>query len=333
MRRLFLSCLSTILFLSGYAYDLRVDDVNYDLNHETHEAEVSGCSSRVSGISIREELEVNKVIYKVTAIHDSAFYGKGSLAAVDIPCSISYIGKCAFRDCGRLTNADIPASVKTIGEYAFRGCTSMQAFVVDEDNPWLTSVDGILFDKTNGVLLQAPRRVDNMVHVPQWVREVAPYAFYGSSLSAIVMYNQVERIGEHAFDNIGNLREVTIGTGIRSVGTKAFDRCKNLKDVYCQAEVPPTSPDDIFDYAWMEFITLHVPSASVKTYGKTKPWNWLLDIVPLTDREIEVGLPHPACDINEVTSYTLDGRKAVNDKGIKVIRTTDGRTRKLLKKL
>lgn len=330
MRRFFLSCIGTLLVSAAHAYDVRVDDVNYDLNHDKREAEVSGCSSRATGISIQEEIVVNKVLYKVTAIHDSAFYGKGSLGAVDIPATIKYIGKCAFRDCGRLTNADIPASVEYIGEYAFRGCNSMQAFVVDEGNPWIRSVDGILYDRRNGVLLQAPRKVDNLVHVPEWVREIAPYAFYGSSLRAIVMYNEVERIGDHAFDNIANLMEVTMGTGVKWIGTKAFDRCKNLKDIYCQAANPPVTSEDAFDYAWMEFITLHVPSASVKTYGKTKPWNWMMDIVAMTEREIEVGMPHPADDAKSVEYFTLDGRRMAKGKGVKIVRMNDGSVRKVM---
>ena len=330
MKKIGLACLAGMLSLTADAYDLRVDDVNYNLNLETHEAEVCGCSSRATGISIREELVVNNSLYKVTAIHDSAFYGKGSLGAVDIPATVKYIGSCAFRDCGRLTMADIPASVEVIGEFAFRGCNSMLDFVVDEGNRWYKSVDGILYDIRQKLLMQAPRSVSGMVYLPEWVREIAPYAFCGSSLRAIIMYNQVESIGEHAFDNISNLTEVTMGTGIKWIGTKAFDRCKNLKDVYCQAAVPPSTSEDAFDYEWMEFITLHVPSASVKTYGKTKPWNWMMDIVAMTEREIEVGMPHPADDAKSVEYFTLDGRRMAKGKGVKIVRMSDGSVRKVM---
>jgi len=319
-----------VLFLStiGRAQDIiTVDDIRYLLDEETRTASVKGCGGWTSAITIPQTIEARGQEYAVTSIADSAFISSWSLSGVDIAPSITRIGSYAFKDCSRLTFADIPASVTVIGEFAFKGCSAMDKFVVAEDNRYYcTDESGVLYNKSKTLLIQCPMNLTGEFNAPLEVREVAPYAFYKcKNIWRIILYNKVEVIGEHAFDKNENLEDITFGTGLLQIGDYALDNCQKLRHIYCQAANPPAASDLTFDYDWIEYSKLHVPSASVNTYKKTRPWNWTEEVVSLTNREIEVGIAPLEHADEPMARYTLDGRKATTGmRGIQIIHSSNG---------
>ena len=58
--------------------------------------------------------------------------------------------------CTSLTSVTIPSSVTSIGDGAFADCTSLTAITVDALNPVYSSVDGVLFNKSQTTLVQYP---------------------------------------------------------------------------------------------------------------------------------------------------------------------------------
>ena len=58
---------------------------------------------------------------KVTVIPDYLCYGMNNLEFINIPASVTCIGKNAFSGCSGLTSVAIPNSVTSIGDEAFRG--------------------------------------------------------------------------------------------------------------------------------------------------------------------------------------------------------------------
>jgi len=78
------------------------------------------------------EIERNIVIpdmigdIPVTAIGETAFYGKGDILSVTVPDGVTVIGKDAFGDCKKLASVKLPASVREIGADAFRGCDMLR---------------------------------------------------------------------------------------------------------------------------------------------------------------------------------------------------------------
>ena len=70
----------------------------------------------------------------VTSINDEAFHYCNGLTSVTIPNSVTSIGEFAFSGCNRLTSVTIPKSVNAIGNYAFSGCsglTSVTSYIED----------------------------------------------------------------------------------------------------------------------------------------------------------------------------------------------------------
>lgn len=62
----------------------------------------------------------------VTSIGRYAFYYCRHLKSVNIPSSVTEIGQAAFRECDSLTSVNIPSSVTEIGESAFQWCESLK---------------------------------------------------------------------------------------------------------------------------------------------------------------------------------------------------------------
>ena len=56
------------------------------------------------------------------------------------------------------------------------------------------------------------------------------------------------------------------------IGGEAFKNCSELTDVTCLAEKVPNTSSDAFDGSYIEYVTLHVPSESIKSYKTTSPW-------------------------------------------------------------
>src|SRR6266567_2749115 len=92
----------------------------------------------------------------VTSIWVDAFQSCTSLTSVTIPNSVTFIDIDSFYNCTSLTNASIGNSVTHIGDLAFYKCTSLMAITVDGLNSSFSSVDGVLFDKSQTRLIQYP---------------------------------------------------------------------------------------------------------------------------------------------------------------------------------
>ena len=90
---------------------------------------------------------------------------------------VTSIGSNAFLRCFSLSSVTIPASVINIGENAFCDCTSLTAITVDALNPTYSSVDGVLFDKSQTTLIQCPGGKAGSYAIPNSVTSIGDHAF------------------------------------------------------------------------------------------------------------------------------------------------------------
>ena len=191
----------------------------------------------------------------VTSIGHNAFVNCSELTSVYIPDSVTSIGNSAFGYCASLTDITIPRKVKTLSR-AFPGCTSLSAIAVDDENPYLCSLDGIVYSKDQKTIVAYPAgRSDTVytipdgvtaigngafsgcsglttIYIPRGVMSIGDYAFSGcKSLTQIFIPKQVMSIGDFAFSECDSLVRLNIPDGVQTLGNKAFQSCKNLQSI------------------------------------------------------------------------------------------------------
>ena len=206
----------------------------------------AGCS-RLTSVTIPSS---------VTSIGSSAFAGCIGLTSVTISEGVTRIGSCAFYNCSELTSVTIPSSVTSIGSSAFKGCSGLTSVTIQEG---VTSIGGDAFSGCSGL---------TSVTIPSSVVKIDNYAFDCSSLMAVnvcdisawcaiefpsdvanplyyakklyqngaeildlIVPENVERIGKHAFSGCSGLTSVTIPSSVTSIGPGAFSGCSGLTSI------------------------------------------------------------------------------------------------------
>ena len=169
--------------------------------------------------------------------------------------------------------------------------------------------------------------------LPNSVTSIGEYAFNAcKNLISINIPDNVTIIREMTFDSCINLRTVTIGKGHKEVYEDCFTLCVTLTDVYCQSEGVPFTAISAFNNCDLSKVKLHVPERLIDDYKSTEPWKQFGTIVALTDEE--TGIRSINGDgSSEMLRYTLDGRRLnAPQKGLNIIKTRNGQTRKVLVK-
>lgn len=119
----------------------------------------------------------------------------------EIPNTVTKIGDDAFEDCDKLTSLGIPAIVEEVDEGAFVNLDGLDTFVVNEDNPAFTAVDGVLYSKDMRKLIAYPKAKEQQEYV---------------------INDNVEAIGECAFGENQKLSVVTIPASLKTIGDYSF---------------------------------------------------------------------------------------------------------------
>jgi hypothetical protein len=168
----------------------------------------------------------------VTSIGGYAFDYCTNLTSVTIGTNVTSIGEYAFESCSSLTNATVPKSVTSIGTGAFESCDSLTDITVDPLNLFYSSVDGVLFNKTQTTLIECPGGKTGSYTVPNTVTSIAPSSFnYCYHLTSVTVGTNVTSIGDDAFDSCSSMTNVTVPKSVTSIGATAFRSCDSLTDI------------------------------------------------------------------------------------------------------
>ena len=172
------------------------------------------------------------------AVGEGAFKDCTRLAALMIPDGVVVIGQSAFRGCTSLTSITMPASVTSLGEGVFARCTGLTAIDVDASNPAYSSLDGVLFNKDQTMLIHCPTAKAGNYSFPGSVTSIAAEAFYGCvNLGSVIIGNRVTSIPGRAFPGCTSLTNLVIPDGVVVIGQSAFPGCTSLISITIPASV------------------------------------------------------------------------------------------------
>lgn len=189
---------------------------------------------------------IDKVFYRS---HISSFDEFQYFTGID---SLKYY---AFAQCGQLQSITIPQSISSIEWGAFVLCSSLQRISVTENNPFYSSIDGVLFNEDlTELTCYPPQKEGSVYEVPSSVRVIAECGFWlcgflesivlhdeitsmddafslCTSLKSVAIPRGVTRIGDYTFTDCSSLSEVVFHNNLISIGQQAFSGCKSIKEI------------------------------------------------------------------------------------------------------
>ena len=159
-----------------------------------------------------------------------------------------------------------------------------------------------------------------------------------TQMTSAELPNSVTTIGEKAFDGCTSLRVIKIGRGVLEIARRAFANIFTSAGTrgeddglhfYCEAESVPNTSPEAFEGTDIAHATLHVPDNLVDTYKNSAPWSGFGTIVGLS----ETGILSIVVDISDIQIFDIQGNKLEKPrKGLNIIRTKDGKVKKVLMK-
>lgn len=138
-----------------------------------------------------------KLPYCLTVLSENTFNFCSALTEVELSPNTVSIEKQAFEGAG-LKSIKFPASVKTVAPNSFSAKVGFQGFEVDEENPYLCSVDGVLFSKDMAELIIVPKGKNGSYTVPNGVKIIDEMAFMDITYE-VTLPDSVRTISESAF--------------------------------------------------------------------------------------------------------------------------------------
>ena len=335
--------LVAVLLCSGTAAfadtEIWQDSIKYTLSDYT--AYVSDANLSITTANIPEKITCDRKDYTVTSIGDYAFDGCHSLSSVDIPSSVTSIENYAFYGCSSLASVVIPNSVASIGESAFDGCSSLASVVIPSS---VTSIGGWAFCNCSSLAsVVIPNSVMSIgkrafkfcgnlasVIISSSVMSIEEGTFHGcTSLASVDIPSSVKSIGESVFEDCGSLDSAVIPSSVTSLGKNAFYGCFSLKKLVCNATTPPACRQwGVFEGIDKNECTLIVPQESLDAYKSAAQWKSFFNITTGIKN-----VPNTSSSATESERYSTDGtRIASPQKGINIIRMSDGTVKKVLVK-
>ena len=137
----------------------------------------------------------------------------------------------AFDDCISPASIMIGTNITSIGARAFASCYSLTNITVESANTSYSTVEGVLFNKDQTMLIQYPHLKGESYTIPSSVASIGYWSFVGCGLTNLMIPDSVTCIESVAFGACRGLRNVTIPDSVTNIGDLAFNWCTNLASV------------------------------------------------------------------------------------------------------
>ena len=325
---------------------VKVGKLYYFLDNKNNLAEVTDVPYMISysyhgDIDIPSEIDYNEKKYRVTSIGSYAFYCCTKLSSVTIPEEVTNIGNSGFFNCTSITSIELPSKLLTIGESAFGDCTELKSIYIPESvtkigqeafigcrNLISVNIPSGITEIANGLFRQCTYLPS--ITIPSNITKIGNDAFFQCmELASITIPSSVKSIGSRAFQGCYFLTSITIPSSVNSIGVAAFDDCYMITTFKINKETPFVVEKTFFNYR--ANATLYVPIGCKAAYEAEGFWNEFKEIIETDD--FETGISHVSEDNPVMEVYTIDGKRIVGlQRGMNIIRTKDGKTRKVYAK-
>ncbi len=180
----------------------------------------------------------------VSEISAYAFYENKYLTSVNFPDSVKYIDDYAFSYCKGFTELSLPSGLLEIGKNAFANCSGFEYQYKLDIPDSVTKIGENAFASSNMYITRYTENNSNIEMVDDWivagddffksqeinfaVRGIADGAYKEKEITDLVLPDEVEYIGESAFQDCRILENINLPQNIVSIDDKAFMGCENV---------------------------------------------------------------------------------------------------------
>lgn len=274
-KRLALYVLSLIAFIEipmgVSANTVQIGDLYYNLNLMDHTASVAPGAKAADlseNLIIPSSVEQDNEFYEVTSIEAAAFKGISKFSYLEIPSSVTLIGREAFSECLKLkkvkfADSEEPLRVNT----SFLQATStVQEVYLGRYIMSATSDYVFPFSDSDLVSLE----------ISPIIKKIPARLFQGCKQIEVVRIPEgIEVLGAYCFASCSALKEVYLPSTLINVEEEAFSNCTLIDNVYVAAIVPP----EIDQYGFYDALynknithTLHVLPEAKAAYESHTVW-------------------------------------------------------------
>lgn len=173
---------------------------------------------------------------------------------------------------------------------------------VAQDHPYLATIQGVLFGKSDKKLIAYPVSLaDETYAIPNGIRTVGAYAFANNrALTSVSIPDTVTVIEQRAFVHCSQLVSADLPDGLTGVDTSAFYQCSSL-----QAVVIPGGVADVGAYAFYKCYGLS--SVTLQSGVVTIGYQSFYDCNALTS----IAIPEGVVSIGKEAFYHCDSLASV----------------------
>ena len=320
------------LFLASLTFAqnsmVTIDGLQYKLDGKEHTAMIANGNSWEGELNIPEQVIYEDEAYTVNRIEWLAFYACKTLAKVRIPKTVTEIRHYAGYD-----GAKNP----------FLGCINLECIEVDEANPSMCSVNGVLFNKDKTYLYCYPIGSQNETYfVPDGVVKIGGSAFANSHyLQSVEMPNSVSQLEGGLFENCKKLASVKLSESISLIPAYMFDNCENLHNIDIPQSVNRFG-ESVFRWTPLHVLVIrgsfaedlrkdtfyHVSDSMVMYVQRSEIQKFRKvfsgTILPLSDYIANDVTAHVVSSIKDTSTYDVQGRR-LSTKPLKGVYIQDGR--------
>lgn len=190
-----------------------------------------------------------------------AYYKHGEqIKKIYIEDGIEEIGSKLDTSCD-VVEVHISKSVRSVSPGLYgKAFHNSKYFYVDEENPYICSDNGIIFDKSKEKLICYPESEIAVYCVPDTVKIIGSEALESlRDLTDIALGNSLEKIEKHAFSSQSKLKNICIPDSVTEIEDQAFYYCYGIEKIYLPNSISQLSQNTFY---WSEFTDIY--------YGGTK---------------------------------------------------------------